>query len=117
MLKENLERGWQQDESTLMARAVSHAEKASWTGRIVGVQPRIRLLRSFDQRQHSYQGYVLRIDGTCGEKAGEFLVAVGKGAHEKHGFRAGMELSGQSVPVERCTRKPSPTNNNFCWLK
>ncbi|MFQ5473045.1 MAG: hypothetical protein ACE5FA_09200, partial [Dehalococcoidia bacterium] len=68
-------------------------------GRLVGVQARIRLVRSFDERQHSYQGYVLRIDGTCTEEAGEFLVAVGQGAHEKHRFRAGMELGGQSVPV------------------
>jgi hypothetical protein len=75
-------------------------EKISWSGRLVGVQPRIRLLRSFDERHHSYQGYVLRVNGTCGDQAGEFLVAVGQGAHEKHRFRAGMELSGQSVPVD-----------------
>jgi len=82
-----------------MARAEPKAEKVAWSGRLVGVQPRIRLLRSFDQRQHSYHGYVLRIDGTCGGEAGEFLIAVGKGAHRKHRFRAGMELSDQSVPV------------------
>ena len=76
------------------------AEKIAWSGRLVGVQPRIRLLRSFDERQHIYQGYVLRVDGTCGEKTGEFLIAVGQAAHEKHRFRAGMELSGQSVPVD-----------------
>ena len=28
------------------------------------------------------------------------VVAVGQGAHEKHRFRSGMELSGQSVPVD-----------------
>lgn len=83
-----------------MARSSSGAERITWTGRLVGVQPRIRLQRSFDERQHSYQGYVLRVDGTCAEQAGKFLIAVGKGAHEKHRFRAGMELSGQSVPVD-----------------
>lgn len=83
-----------------MARSCSGVEKIAWTGRLLGVQPRIRLLRSFDERQHSYQGYVLRVDGTCDEETGEFLVAVGKGTHEKHRFRAGMELSGQSVPVD-----------------
>ena len=62
-------------------------------------KPRIRLLRSFDQRQHSYQGYVLRVRGTLEDRVGEFLIAVGQAAHEKHGFQAGMELSGQSVPV------------------
>jgi hypothetical protein len=83
-----------------MTQARSRPEKIPWSGRLVGVQPRIRLLRSFDQRQHSYQGYVLRVGGTCGEEAGEFLIAVGKAAHDKHQFRAGMELSGQSVPVD-----------------
>ena len=33
-------------------------EKIAWSGYIISVQPRIRLLRSFDQRHHSYQGYV-----------------------------------------------------------
>jgi len=43
---------------------------------------------------------VLCIDGTCGGEAGEFLIAVGEAAHEKHRFQTGMELSGYSVPVE-----------------
>ena len=84
----------------LMAGSSSGAEKLAWAGRLTGVQPRIRLLRSFDQRHHSYQGYVLRVNGTCGPETGEFLIAVGKGAHQKHRFRAGMELSGQSVPLD-----------------
>lgn len=61
-------------------------------------RPRIRLLRSFDEQSHSYLGYVLRIDGTCGGQAGEFLIAVGKGAHEKHQFQTGMELSSAGDP-------------------
>uniref|UniRef100_A0A7C4MQK3 Uncharacterized protein n=1 Tax=Desulfatirhabdium butyrativorans TaxID=340467 RepID=A0A7C4MQK3_9BACT len=76
------------------------ADKVIWSGRILAVQPRIRLLRSFDQRTHSYQGYVLHIDGTCGGDKGEFLIAVGEAAHEKHRFQTGMDLSGCSVPVE-----------------
>jgi hypothetical protein len=83
-----------------MQRTKPAANKVSWSGRVVAVQPRIRLMRSFDERQHSYQGYVLRIDGTCGDRAGEFLIAVGKGAHEKQRFSAGMVLSGVSVPVD-----------------
>lgn len=79
--------------------AKAEMEKVVWSGRIVAVQPRIRLIRSFDQRHHSYQGYVLRIDGICGAERGEFLIAVGKGAHGRHRFCAGMELSGVSVRV------------------
>ena len=73
--------------------------KTAWSGRIVGVQPRIRLLRSFDERHHNYLGYVLRIDGTCGDHNGEFLIAVGKAAHDNNEFQAGMMVSGFAVPV------------------
>jgi len=83
-----------------MTQGRSNTEKVPWAGRLLGVQPRIRLLRSFDERHHSYQGYVLRVSGTCGRETGEFLIAVGQGAHEKRRFRAGMELSGQAVTVD-----------------
>jgi hypothetical protein len=87
-------------EEKLMSDAKSGMEKVAWAGRIVAVQPRIRLMRSFDERHHGYQGYVLRIDGTCGDQACEFLIAVGKEAHEKYRFCAGMQLSGFSIPVD-----------------
>ncbi len=83
-----------------MADEKAGMEKVAWSGRIVAVQPRIRLMRSFDQRSHGYQGYVLRIDGTCGDQACEFRIAVGKGAHEKYRCCVGMQLSGFSVPVD-----------------
>ena len=83
-----------------MARTRTSIEKIAWSGRIVAVQPRIRLImRSFDERHHSYQGYVLRIDETCGDRRDEFQIAIGKAAHEKHRFRTGMEVSGVAVPV------------------
>jgi len=34
--------------------------KVTWFGRIASIQPRIRLMRSFDERSHSYLGYVLQ---------------------------------------------------------
>jgi hypothetical protein len=80
-------------------RAKASMNKTAWSGRIVAIQPRIRLMRSFDERHHSYQGYVLHIDGTCGDEKDEFQVAIGKGAHEKHQLRAGMEVSGLAIPV------------------
>jgi hypothetical protein len=83
-----------------MPTSITTMDKVEWSGRIVAVQPRIRLMRSFDERHHSYQGFVLRIDGTCGGQVGEFLIAVGEGAHEKHRFQAGMEIKGQSAPVD-----------------
>lgn len=83
-----------------MGQAINSSVKIPWQGRIISVQARIRLMRSFDERSHSYLGYVLDIDGTCGETSGEFLIAVGPGAHEKYHFQAGMMASGVSVPVD-----------------
>jgi len=57
-------------------------------------------MRSFDQRSHSYLGYVLRVDGVVSGQRGEFLIAVGQAAHEKHKFQAGMEIKGLSSSVE-----------------
>lgn len=74
--------------------------KLCWEGKVVGVQPRIRLLRSFDQRSHAYLGYALRIRGTIDGEEREFLVGIGKGAQAKHAFRAGDVVSGSCLPVE-----------------
>jgi len=82
-----------------LERESPNIEKVKWRGRLVSVQPRIRLLRSFDIRHHNYPGYVLGVDGSYGDDIGLFLVAVGKAAHGKYQFRAGMEMSGVSVPV------------------
>jgi hypothetical protein len=76
--------------------------KVTWSGKIVSVQPRIRLTRSFDERYHSYLGYCLLVDG----EAHEFSVGIGKGAHEKHQFRVGDEVSGASVLVADERKEP-----------
>lgn len=73
--------------------------KIAWSGRIVSIQPRIRLMRSFDERSHSYLGYVLRVEGAIDGEPGEFQIAIGKAAETKHRFHAGMEARGQAVPV------------------
>ena len=73
--------------------------KVSWEGEIISVHPRIRLLRSFDERSHSYLGYVLRIRGTLAGEAREFVVAFGKSAHEKHQFRVGDQVLGAGERV------------------
>jgi hypothetical protein len=76
------------------------ATKLDWQGEVVSAQPRIRLTRSFDERSHSYLGYVLRLRGTLGGEPREFAVAVGKAAHEKHRFRVGDRVRGKGEPVE-----------------
>ncbi len=74
-------------------------EKIAWQGTLVSVQPRIRLTRSFDQRNHSYLGYALRVQGIIGEDEREFTVGIGKAARLRHQFRAGDIVSGMAQPV------------------
>jgi hypothetical protein len=74
-------------------------DKLNWTGRIVSVQPRIRLTRSFDQISHTYLGYDRIIDGTIGDEETEFSVGIGKAAQAKHQFQVGDEVSGAALPV------------------
>jgi hypothetical protein len=73
--------------------------KTPWAGELIGVQPRIRLTRSFDQRSHSYQGYLLRVRGRVAGDEREILVAIGEAAHAEHELRAGDRVSGEGVPV------------------
>ena len=76
-----------------------NTNKIGWSGVLVSVQPRIRLTRSFDQRSHSYLGYVLRVDGAIGGEEREFSVAIGEAAHAEHQFRIGDRVGGDGVPV------------------
>lgn len=74
--------------------------KEAWRGVVVSVQPRIRLTRSFDERSHSYLGYVLRVHGELDAEERDFLVAIGEGAQAKHEFRVGDEVAGLGERVE-----------------
>jgi hypothetical protein len=78
--------------------------KLNWQGTLLAIQPRIRLTRSFDQRNHSYLGYALRIQGTIDDDDREFLVGIGQAAQAKHKFQAGDVLSGRAelVADPRC---------------
>lgn len=73
--------------------------KLSFRGTLTSVQPRIRLSRSFDQRSHSYLGYVLRLRGDVDHQRREFTVAIGKAAQEKHELGLGYEISGEGERV------------------
>jgi len=76
-----------------------NAKKSSWQGQILSIQPRIRLLRSFDQRNHNYLGYALHVKGKIDENEREFLIGIGKAAQEKHQFKVGNVVRGESCPV------------------
>ena len=75
------------------------SEKISWEGELIAIQPRICLLRSFDQRHHNYRGYALHIKGMIGENERAFVIGIGKAAQEKHQFRVGDAVKGESQPV------------------
>ena len=72
-------------------------EKILFEGAIVSIQPRIRLLRSFDQSSHSYLGYALIVADRETEE--ELSIGIGMGSQEKHQFRVGMTISGACSPV------------------
>lgn len=83
----------------MLRASMAFSDKVSWRGELLSVQPRIRLIRSFDERSHEYLGYSLRLYGKLGDEERSFTVAVGKAAQDKHRFRVGMEVSGQGLPV------------------
>ncbi len=72
-------------------------EKILFEGLIISIQPRIRLLRSFDQGSHSYLGYALVVADRQREQ--NLSIGSGVGAQEKHQFRVGMTLSGSCSTV------------------
>ena len=82
-------------------------EKLKFRGTILSIQPRIRLIRSFDEFSHAYSGYVLRISGATDQgkvteeegKLRKFSVAIGKGTQSKYQFQAGDQISGLCLPV------------------
>jgi hypothetical protein len=73
--------------------------KVYWNGRIISIQPRIRLTRSFDQRSHNYLGYILLIEGTIGGEQRSFAIGIGKEAQAKHQLKVGDVVSGKSEEV------------------
>jgi hypothetical protein len=81
-------------DSEAQERGPARAARLAWSGEVVAVQPRIRLLRSFDQRNHAYPGYALFLRGTLNGIVREFSVGLGPGAQAKHAFRAGDSARG-----------------------
>lgn len=70
----------------------------SFRGEVLAVKARIRLLRSFDQISHQYQGYTLVI-ASADPQPGVLRVAIGPAAQAKHQFRIGDLVSGKAQPV------------------
>jgi hypothetical protein len=73
------------------------AKSQPFRGEIAAVKGRIRLLRSFDQINHQYQGYTLVL-ATAAETE-TVRVAIGPAAQAKFLFRIGDVVSGYGWPV------------------
>jgi hypothetical protein len=86
-------------DSTTGIRGPSPAGKLAWSGEVAAIQPRIRLMRSFDQRHHAYPGFALFLRGTLDGAAREFSVGIGPSAQVKYAFRAGDAVRGLAIPV------------------
>jgi len=78
-----------------------------WSSRVSAVRPCIRLTRSFDERSHSYLGYMLRIKGILGGEARQFLVAVGETAlYKTSGLKVVIDAEGETpIGPRRWTRQ------------
>jgi len=87
------------EDSDAGKRGPAPVSKLAWSGELIAVQPRIRLMRSFDQRNHAYPGYALFLCGTLDGAARDFSVGIGPGAQAKHALRAGDSVRGLAVPV------------------
>lgn len=48
-------------------------DKHIFTGKIISNQPRIRLLRSFDETSHTYLGYAITLEGEINNQHNTFL--------------------------------------------
>jgi hypothetical protein len=75
-------------------------DKSTFTGKIISIQPRIRLLRSFDEASHTYLGYAIKLEGELDNSNNTtFSIGIGKAAHAKHQFKVNDVISGECVPV------------------
>jgi hypothetical protein len=86
-------------DSTALKRGSGMGSKLAWSGELLAIQPRIRLMRSFDQRNHAYAGFALFVRGTLDGGERDFSVGIGPGAQAKHAFQAGDTVRGLAVPV------------------
>jgi hypothetical protein len=82
-------------------------DKNIFIGKIISIQPRIRLLRSFDEVSHVYLGYAIILDGEIDNHKTTFSVGIGKAAHAKHQFKVNDVISGACLPVPDPNTEPA----------
>ena len=84
------------------------ADKIKFDGRVLAVQPRIRLTRSFDQRSHTYLGYLLTLSGYVDDRRQMwFTVGLGKATYNKHQITVGDDISGLCLMASDLRAEPA----------
>ena len=78
-------------------------DKLNYKGIIKSIQPRIRLLRSFDEASHTYLGYAIRLEGDPGNS---FSIGIGKAAQAKLQLKVNDMISGECLPVTNPDMEP-----------
>ncbi len=81
-------------------------DKSVFTGKIISIQPRIRLIRSFDESSHSYLGYSITLEGEFEDLNKTYSIGIGKAAQRKHQFRVNDIIGGECVPVPDKNAEP-----------
>jgi hypothetical protein len=81
-------------------------DKLRFEGKIISVQPRIRLTRSFDQFSHTYLGYAVRLEGEMDDRPATFSIGIGKAAQAKHQLKVNDVISGACLPVADPSLEP-----------
>jgi len=81
-------------------------DKSTFSGTIISIQPRIRLMRSFDEASHTYLGYAITLEAEIDSQhhnsvqgASTFSIGIGKATHAKHQLKVNDIISGVCVPV------------------
>jgi len=82
-------------------------DKHIFTGKIISIQPRIRLMRSFDEVSHTYLGYAITLEGEINNQHNTFSIGIGKAAHAKHQFKVNDVISGECLPVPDPDTEPT----------
>jgi len=80
--------------------------KSTFTGKIISIQPRIRLLRSFDEASHTYLGYAIKLEGELDGEKTMFSIGIGKAAHAKQQFKVNDVITGVCLPVPEPDLEP-----------
>ena len=82
-------------------------EKLRFSGTVTAVQPRIRLLRSFDESSHSYLGYAVTLQGEVdGLNTESFSIGIGKSTQAALRLQAGDTITGLCLPVPDPCKEP-----------